>query len=343
MATLISTLMAATLCFAGGNLAFRDCAAADGPGVAELNEEIVLGSSGDEYFFGGVTSVIETANGRIMVADMHQDCVLEFSSTGEMMGRLGRLGDGPGDLMRYSVLGVNERDEIWVLGSGGRVEVVDTEWHYVRSHQRRNPAQMASSIAFCRGNRTAIATANLATDTSIDLYDGDMRYLMSLAPTFAAGRQIDPRTEDTYAGGYVSAGPSGDIYYLQKAPYLVSRYSANGQEQRSAADRASDFVREPRAPEIIGNRVRFPEDAVSTGIAALGDGRIITSCVRHLAGGKSETRICVYDENLRLLGVHSESGRTYVAGLGANGRVYLVRVAEEAILVIGAKGAVREP
>jgi hypothetical protein len=269
----------------------------------EFEVDLELGSpdTSDEYIFGDITSVVEDSQGRVYVADMGQQSILKFSKEGAFVGSLGAVGDGPGDLMPFPTLGIDREDRIFIAGKGGRVEIVDTRFRHLASFTRANPTGIARSIGVFGSGQVAICATNMATHTTIDLYDADYAYLRSFSDTFAKGKSIPWQVESTYAGGELAMMAPDVLVYAQIAPYNLRKFDVTGVRVGETNEGGDGFVPEPPRPARDGDRVTLDVPAVTTGVATISGGEVMVSAHSRSDERGPHTLLCVYDRDLKLV------------------------------------------
>ena len=69
----------------------------------------------DSAFLASPSGLVVSADGRIFVSDIAAGQVLAFDDAGSFVGRYGRRGRGPGELLGPSVLEIRGGDELLVL------------------------------------------------------------------------------------------------------------------------------------------------------------------------------------------------------------------------------------
>ena len=302
-----------------------------------ITPDIELGTDDEgEYFFGRVSSVIEDSQGHIYVADTTQMCVFKFRADGEFVERLGSAGGGPGDLMPYFTLGIDSQDCIYFAGVGGRVEIVDTEWNPIGTFTRVSPGEMASSVVVLADGSIVVSCANTTNHTTLDLYNASHEYVKSFSDTYAADREVDFRIEGTYAGGSITAIGADRLVFLQNAPFLIRLFDFAGTLMASTTAGGEDFVTEPPAPEISGDRITFKLVSNTTGVAPLHRGKFLVSAFRRDPEGEVEILLCAFDLSLQLLGRKIQKEKYFIAGSARNGMVYFTHNGEHGKTVIRA-------
>lgn len=245
-------------------------------------------------------------------------------------------GDGPADIMPLFVLAIDAQDRLYIAGQGRRVEIVDGDWNYLASFERVNPGSLARDMAIFPDGGVVIAAVNVSHHTALDRYDPSHHHIDSFSATYAAGRDIPPLEESTFAGGKCTISSDGSLYFMQMAPYLIRRYDPTGILLEATSEGGHDFVEPPQRPEQHGDLVTFRANSSATGIAAMQDGSILVTSYRFDGNDAVRTLYCLYDKESRLVGRQELPDYQDVVGSSADGRVYLHRRMETAIEVVRA-------
>ncbi len=94
---------------------------------SEPTQQIGRVEGDSSYVFGDVVSVRHLSSGNVLVADPMARQILEYSSDGDFVRRIGRGGDGPGEFPSLSRIYVTAGDSILALdGINRRVSVFDS-------------------------------------------------------------------------------------------------------------------------------------------------------------------------------------------------------------------------
>jgi hypothetical protein len=177
--------------------------AAHVPGLLSFEVELEIDGDDDEYIPGKVGAVEEDSKGNIYIAAIDQDTVLKFSHAGVLEGTLGSAGSGPGTIMPHFCFALGGGDEFYLTGSGGRIEVVDTGWGYLRTLERVNSASLPRAIATFPDGGFAISVPGQSTDTTIDIYDSSGTFMRSISPAFSFNKGYPRHMERPFVGGLV--------------------------------------------------------------------------------------------------------------------------------------------
>jgi len=311
----------------------------------ELEVDLVLGSEEDheEYFFGTATSVVESSTGHIFISDYKQMKVLRFTGAGEFLGYFGKTGDGPADLMPRFNLAIDQEDRLYLVGQGRRVEVVDLEWNHLESFDRENPVYFASGLSVLPSGNVVISSPNTTNQTVLTLYDQSRSCIRSFSNTFAVQTDFPRQYESSFAGGLATVGNSDSIFYVQRAPYVVRKFSSSGDLIQSTSEGGGDFVDPPKKPEVAGDTVRFYSNSSANGIISLAGGGLLVTAIRNTEEGNRTSLLCLYQEDLTLVGSVVVEGIMAVIGSSAGGGAYFLRQSETGYEVVRANARLANP
>ena len=84
-----------------------------------LSELIRVGdeAAGDSILFGRIYGMAVDSEGRIFVSDRSEQAVLVLSEQGNLVGRIGRQGEGPGEFSRIGNVYIGVKDSVYVHDS----------------------------------------------------------------------------------------------------------------------------------------------------------------------------------------------------------------------------------
>jgi len=311
----------------------------------ELEVELVLGSEEDneEYFIGAATSVVESSTGHIFISDYKQMKVLRFTGAGDFLGYFGKTGDGPADLMPRFNLAIDQEDRLYLVGQGRRVEVVDLDWNHIESFDRENPVYFASGLSVLPSGNVVISSPNTSNQTVLTLYDQSRSCIRSFSNTFAVETDFPRQHERSFAGGMAAVGSSGAIFYVQRAPYEVRKFSSSGELVQSTSVGGEAFVDPPRKPEVVGDRVTYYSNSSANGIISLAGGGLLVTAIRSTEEGSRTSLVCLYQEDLTLVGSVVVEGIMAVIGRSAGGGAYFLRQSETGYEVVRTNVRIANP
>lgn len=313
------------------------------PGTLDYRVDLQLGGDDEEVFFGTVSAVAEDSAGHIYVADQKQSVVLKFSPAGEFEGRLGQAGSGPGTIMPWFCLAIGPGDEIHLAGIGRRIEVVDTDWRYLRTIERINPGSIPLGMAMAPGGAFAVAAAGQSTCTTVDLYGSGGVYSRSISPAFSFNKGYLPRIEQPFVGGHVAVSSAGTLYFAQMSPFLIRAFDWAGAQLDSTSAGGAEFVGYPKEPEIRGDSVTYGHLISANGIVVLESGLVVVTAGNARSSEEGETLFCAYSEALEFRGSRTEPTLSRIVGVGSGNRAYLVRKGEAGTMVLRVAFSVGDP
>jgi len=91
---------------------------------------------GDRTRFTEITDVVVRGD-NLIVLDRRESRLVEISARGEPVGEFGREGEGPGEFMSASAIGVADEGDLWVIDYGlRRITFFDPKWQVVRTQSR---------------------------------------------------------------------------------------------------------------------------------------------------------------------------------------------------------------
>lgn len=117
-----------------------------------------------EYELYGIVEL----EGKVIAADVKQDCLIVFSPTGEILHKIGTTGNGISEFLTPTSL-VVQNGNLYVLDSGNsRVQIFDKDLNYMKEINFIRP-HTASELIFC----------DLAVDAEENIYISFMSSLIS--------------------------------------------------------------------------------------------------------------------------------------------------------------------
>ena len=307
-------------------------------GTIELEVNLELGGAdeADEYILGNLSAVVEDSEGNIYASDVKQQAVHKFASNGRFLTSMTLVGGGPGDLMPHASLAIDSKDRLYFAGQGGRVEIVDTSFEPIESFQRENPAEIPRGISVLGDGSVAISVKNLGKETTIDLYGPDHIYVSSFSDSFGKGRDLSWHVTNPYTGGDIALLGPATLVYAQIAPYSIRAFDSAGRLIVETSDGGFDFVPDPPMPKIESGRVSYRMPPSTTGVATVIDDNVLVSSHRLDENNQGHTLLCLYDQNLVLLGLRESSGSEFVVGSTRGGEVFVFQRSDEAFLLVKA-------
>lgn len=174
-----------------------------------------------EYVVGRPERILETRDGRLVVADTHYHRVVVFDRVGTVLNIFGTEGEGPGEFIYPVAVAEDDRERLYVCEYGGndRVQVFDRDGHYLSEFGTFGTGvgqfQRPSGILWLDG-RLYIADA---FNNRIYVCDTDGRPIEFAEPRFAA---------DLHYPYDIAVGPAGDFFVVEYGAGRVTRFDADG-------------------------------------------------------------------------------------------------------------------
>lgn len=96
--------------------------------------ELILGTDEDEVYFSRISQVCEDSEGNIYILDGGESAITVLSKDGEFIRKIGREGQGPGELNRPERMIFNPAGDIVVADTGNmRFQILDKSGNYLNS------------------------------------------------------------------------------------------------------------------------------------------------------------------------------------------------------------------
>lgn len=174
-----------------------------------------------EFVVGRPERILETRDGRLVVADTHYHRVVVFDHEGVVLNIFGTEGEGPGEFIYPVAVAEDDRERLYVCEYGGndRVQIFDRDGRYLSEFGTfgTGPGQFQrpSGIVW-RDGRLYIADA---FNNRIHVCDTDGRPIDFTEPRFAA---------DLHYPYDIAVGPTGDFYVVEYGAGRVTRFDAEG-------------------------------------------------------------------------------------------------------------------
>lgn len=299
-----------------------------------FEEDLGLGGfKENDVLIQSPTKVVLDSEGRIYIVDSGLKTIHRFEENGAFSGTIGMPGDGPGDLMPSPTIAFDSSDRLFVAGVGGRVDIIDRNGVYLNGFTRENPGGNAQAISVIPTGQVIIVAVDLLEQTVIDTYTSSFVYDKSFGETYAVGRDEDWRIETSNAGGFIDQGPNGNIFYVQKAPFELRKYTAEGELVAHTVEGASKFIPLPPQMEEINGKPFVPIRWGSTGVAVLSNGNVVCSGYR-LDERKQSSIVCVFSKDLKLIGKKTLPGIHSVLGKDTHDRVFFFCNEEDSPVVV---------
>lgn len=230
--------------------------------------------------FAAVTAVqVDSAN-NVLVLELREGAVRVLDASGQYVRSFGRTGSGPGELRVPTSLAVGPGGRVYVYDAGtATISEFSRAYDFIRTVRPsplvgdvRNFLVMGDRIYIAGVGRIAPLTG--ATIHVFSLDDG--RHLFSFG-TLPPAASLD--ISYLLGAGFISRARGGAIWYAQRAPYALRKYSQDG-ALLVEIERPNDFLpRGDSAFNIIvdGGRVTTSArpHAFSLRVLQLDDGSLV--------------------------------------------------------------------
>ncbi|RKZ11471.1 hypothetical protein DRQ53_14860 [bacterium] len=245
-----------------------------------LTPVLVIGEEDGEleFLFGRIVDLAVGPDGTIFVADQTAEHVRVFAPSGEFLRTIGREGQGPGEFGRLAAISVDEEGYL-LAADASRVHIFAPDGKPIQSFDTGSGGRGAFSIA--RGpNRTILVTwYDVWSERVVHVYAESGDRISSHATSFAEGKDLDVKEEQSQSGGFVKYdSDAGTLLYAQLNPFELRLYDPEYQLNSTIAggfrslDMESLFERKADG-YVTGLRTQ------SSGASFLADGKIFHATV----------------------------------------------------------------
>lgn len=240
----------------------------------KLVEDLRIGgASDDEFFFARVTDIAIAKDGRIFVAEQGQHMVMVFETDGEFVTSFGKYGEGPGDFNMPAAIAFDDKGMLYVADQS-RVSIFDQRNEFVRSFRYGLP-QMIGGMAVAPDGSVFVVYFDTSLHLVIHKYNPKGKQVASFGDSYAKGKSEHIQIEQMYAGGDIGIDASGSIWFAQRTPYTIQKFSGDGEPQM-VVWRENGFVKPPVA-FVDGDRAEFHYGTASYSFGLMNDGTLINS------------------------------------------------------------------
>ncbi|MEZ4648830.1 MAG: 6-bladed beta-propeller [Candidatus Eisenbacteria bacterium] len=316
---------------AAASLALASVSGANAANQLPLQPDVVFD---DSVVLGRVSDIATDSSGNVYVLDSGFHSIHVYTNDGTFVRSIGGEGDGPGEFRMPRALAIDSHDRIYVAGASDRITVMDTVGNGIRTVLRRRN-EIIRSMRFGterHGTEGDLFLTYLDPENhntihrmSQPLEDGEVT--LSFCDSYAAGKDVDPRTEQVYGGGFIDIAADGRLWYLQMTPQRVRVFEPDG---RVVAEHDVRFQERDAPPEPDQTRgsVVFTAPPLATKIVALSDGRFL---VTEVYGSETErySLVDLYDANGRRQGSEKRELGFAVVWADEKDRVYSVEETED--------------
>lgn len=197
------------------------------------------------YVMGAIEGVAYGPAGNIAVLDCARSCLRIYSPEGEFLRRIGRQGNGPGELQSVAFLAISEDGHVFMAGEGSSTLGLHV-FNYETGEWLSSESTLGTPPTCIEG---ADGSAHVRKDIELDVSSGDPVVLVSIARYefgmedpeviyFEDSFPFDPtemgRLIDVIWGGYdIATNFSGNVYVAPRSTEeaLVYAYTPDGSER----------------------------------------------------------------------------------------------------------------
>jgi hypothetical protein len=291
-----------------------------------LHRDMTIGKAeGQEHeLFGRVLDVGVDSQGSIYVLDHVPVRVRVYDDHGRYLWSISQAGEGPGDLNHPSALALVKDDTLLVADRIG-VSVFAPNGEYVRkfSHEIRDANVRSVRMSRDTGD-IYLSCFEVFEQCVLHRFDPLGNRIASFCESYAFGQDVDVYEEMTYAGGTMDVDGEGVLYYCQRTPYEIRKYTSEG-VLLAEIHRANDFAK-PRIEKIGAEQFRVRPYTSAVAIVALHDGKFMTVVKPAFEPESSiKTIIDLFDSDGELLLTREFQDNFAILRSDARDRLYGVR------------------
>jgi hypothetical protein len=136
-----------------------------------------------------------------------------------------------------------------------------------------------------------------------------------------------------FGGGSVDVEPDGSILYTQQYPYLVQRFTSDGDLLDETDEGGAGWLPEPPKPRTDRETfsVRLPGSSID--IRRVGD-HVLNTATRSIGDTRRETLLTLYDTELELVAKTVLEGLHSVVGVDRKNRVLIFDRDQEDVPIV---------
>lgn len=270
-------------------------------------ESVIVSDDEGLFILGQISSalkVITEEGPRLLLADQKFNHIKLFTFSGDFVSTLGQAGEGPGDIPSHFLVTVDSENRLYVAGMGATVSLLNSDGTWLKHFKRGDPFNIVQDIKVDAAGNLYLVAPNLSNHFLIHKYAPNQEgydYVTSFGESYVlASRSYDPKGEQYYAGGSIDISQDGYLYFSQRVPFKLQKYTLDGKlilscEEGDNID-GKEFVPEP--PEIEygpGGRMRLKFPAISAHIWCLLGDRILNCAYSPEMDGRRTTLITVHN------------------------------------------------
>jgi hypothetical protein len=246
----------------------------------QLVSDVQLDTTGGNYI-GMISDVALTSDGRIIVTD-HSITrqVFIFTSSGSFIGRIGTMGNGPGEYQNPAFIRIHrDGNTICVIDIGSpKVLVYSSRGEYKTSFRlKKNPIRVTVNA---RGLYFQIF--DFSDKNTLYHFSLDGKLLNSFSPI---DEEFKPLLLFLYAGGGLVSDNHDNLYRMTVAKYEITKYSPAG-DFLTKFKREAPFLRKHDAalPDLRDRKAWQKlsyERTLIHNIFYLDPGLLLVQCINH--------------------------------------------------------------
>ncbi len=218
--------------------------------IFPLEREVVLGEA-DSLAILQVADVAMGEDGRLYLVDNYQHCVHVVDGQGRRVGKLGRLGQGPGELKSPAGVLLSPRGEVLVADAGNsRVCVWDSSGSFLRTF----PCPHGVGRMWWAGSRRdQIVTSARAAGPGrpvIAVYDLQGLVVRTIGSWPDEVFMVFQKVGAPISGAAHAVAENGDVFVCHCAVYKIRRYSGEGEMLDELEGPGCSRFRPPSGPPL---------------------------------------------------------------------------------------------
>jgi len=296
----------------------------------DFKEDISIGAQDGEDFelFHRVYDIAVDSAGHIYVLDNGLARVQVYDKAGRHLQTVGRRGEGPGEFYFPTAIALDDVGRLYVADQS-RITVFDKKGEYVDDMRHEIPDAFVQSIRVDTAFGIYLSCFHFFSQQIIHKFsltlDLDQSSLVaSFCDSYAAGKNVDVRLEQSLAGGTIDIDDTGVIYYSQMIPYEIRKFAPSG-DLLMVIYRENDFVREPVVTKRKNGGMTIGPFTGSYGIIVLPEKKFMNLAkAQPLPNKPMENVIDLFDRSGKLLITQSVKEDIDIHCVDDLGRLYVV-------------------
>ncbi len=287
----------------------------------ELIPDLTIGDRGGQSI-GLILEAVEDSGGHLYLADSGFGTIHVFDAEGRFLREISEPGEGPGMLMIAFTIAIDENDRLYIAGTGGRVAIWDTNGNHIDEYKRVNPGADAKSIRVSPNGDVVLAAYDGYANTIVDVHAPNESHKFSIAASYERADLEDAEVMQFFRGGELDVEADGSILYTQSYPFLVQRFSPNGDLLGETDAGGAGWLPEPPRPDTTRRTFSVQLPGASIDVRRVGD-HVLNTAYRVVDKATRETLLTLYDADLNLVARAELDGLHSVVGVDAKNRVLI--------------------